>query len=1595
MSKSIDHKINIDIDEAKSKIKLLRDELVSLKNAHHALFTGIQKGVKTTRSRVTVLGDRQMTIKQIREEIKARESLLKLERELLRNDSFDRAKKSYTDNYKRVMESEKALGRIKDKGSKEAMQLQLDIANSKKSLAAIEKRWGGYDGFADFKQGIESQARQKETLANVKRQAIEEENTHKRSNRNISRSITSKASTIKTQMGLIALAFRHGKINAEQYGKSMRKLEQDYRVLERAMEDVQKRTSQKGFKAFGSGIKSHLNWMISGRLVEQLYNIPNAIKDISVEFDNLERKIAQNIELTGEFEHQPEKLKKASRDLTTASLYLANKHGMKINETLEMMQIMSRRFKDPAELKYYTDLAMTLSKLDFVTPAVAAESLESVILSFNLNARETKDFVNEFSIATHTMRINGEDLLQALQRSAPMLKQWGIGTRDAVALISTLSTTLGREGKYIGNAMTGMFSRLLNKKNSNFFKEIGISMEKANGQAKTGMELLNEYLEHYKDLTHAARREEINNMFGTYRVVPAMSMMDTFNLLLETRDNIINKASDTTTEQLEKMQIESHESKINRFNNTIQFLAFCIGDVLAPTVTDVLEIITDLIMKLIEWDDGNGEVIGSIIAAISTLALYAVSISTINKLFGKHITLIGLSSVFTKDFAKHNNLLAKSVANLNGGFVALAGRLMGTIALLYVAYKLITKISELVSEGEAKRELFDYIESKGGVQNLDPKDPVDAKALEAYHAIKIYGKQKGRDEIGYIDPNVANHMTGYGKEGKFDNMRVFGSNEEAERYALTKVNEFGEIKATNEMIKGDTYLRTLMTDFALVQANLNKPLSEMPTGTKTGNTNKDSKELRAAKREQERRQKAILDAITSQFKTNAELSQKSYDSTIADIMFDQEIFGKTPQSILSLVNTKTDRRKEIKEQIKERDSFINNLRETISKNVGSLSSQFSSSIFDALKDEMDKTLGSTGKTSGEWINEMVGKIGFKLSGNNITDQIAQFKENGKFLTDTSKMSRGDIAYWTGLDSKGESDASHAGIYLGNGMIRYVGDKGVQDIDIKTIKGLVGYGSTGVNDFSVQDLERIGESNANAKITAEMLKKVNELKTANADDEAKIKEITRELKRSYLLSDKAKFKREKDYLKATEESALLDVTNKRNAFNKTVKINVQLDFAKKELDILERELDKAINDRKEIMSKLDDAMNKSTEGMTEAELEKHETLINIYKTQLQEFEIVEAQKVLAVKRAKQEIEDLEDQTTEKIREGLHGVVNDLLIQGKSLKDIWNNLWTDLAEEALRALMGIQDGQQSTLGAIAARAFGLDKATPEQKGIETQITATTTNTNSLDANTRAIQGLTTSFADSADEISKAALGASNTVKDTLSKGVYADSMDSISKDSMSAGVSSFASQGKGKSADSTMAALGILAAATSMSGSKKASKFASLLSIAIPFIGGDKAGGAGASTAAAGKGKGKKKAVSAAAYGGNSLGTLYGGHISHDGSIIGVTPLPTRYYHNGGNVGTSVVPYLKSDEVNAVLQTGEEVVSRKDRRSNELMSEQNKHMADAMQRMAEGSNTNVTFAIQAIDSKSVVQLLSENGDAIMNILRKQSAYGNGRI
>ena len=1214
----------------------------------------------------------------------------------------------------------KGLGKLSDASTKYATDAKKRLETINSEMSDIVNKWSGNKDFDNIKSSTENKTTSANIVSGLNEQYKDE---HK--------SLANRMSDVRLEMGRIALRYHQNGMAQQEYVQNMRKLTAEYDILKRAMKDVNKASGMGGIGKFGANIKSHLHWLVSGALVDRISEIPRAIQETTIEFDNLERKIAQNIELSGDFANNHEALKAASRDLVYAAFDIANYHGMKVEEVLEMEQIMSRRFKDPAELKYYTNLAATMSKLDFVEPAVAAESLEAIILSFGLNAKQASAFVNEFSIATHTMRINGQDLLEALQRSAPMLKQWGMTTGDSVALISTLSTTLGREGKYIGNAITGMFSRMLNKKNVSFFKEIGITMEKSNGEAKTGIEILNEYIDRYKTLSQAARKEEVNKIFGAYRVTPAMSWFDLFETFSNTRENINNKASDEMTKKLEREQIDSLESKLNRYNNSIKMLSYVIGDALAPAVADVLDFITRLINRLIEWDRVHDGTIEGILAFVAGLFSWIGAMKLINATLGTNLGLVNIARVsFDKlktvigslekkmwTASAMNDRYGRTFLGLGGKIGVACTRLARAGIILTAVIGLMEMASRIIDNTDNRGYIENYVASEGGWGKLSKDDPFHQELL----------KYRENEELYKVAVSTS------GVEGGI---------------AGNELESMGKIKDQSQFIKDHDEHVALLAGETIARKRMDRlsEIIDMETpatngypygnvGTKEENEDEEDKKFDKGTR-------AVMNAKTSKLKTDEEIAKKKFDSDIKDIDYDEELFGKTTSSIIKRLNLQTNRKRNLLEQ-----------SEAIEKEIK------------ALDEKMDK-----------------------------------------------------------LKGKGDED-------------NVVNEK--------------------------------GEVTTAAKLRATFSTAKDELRKLLAENEESRKEISRAIRKEYTVAYDKQVEEEKSRLERSKKTRLLDVTNKRNAWNETLKNNVELEYERKNNEILYNDYKKTMSDRMKLEEELLALKLFNNAEIARTGKDLHGETILRMERELQLIRDTEAEKLLIKKESDQKIMDLEYKQTEKIREGLHGVVQELLLEGNSLKDVWKKLWTELAEEALRALMRIEGGQQSTLGAIAASLGGLD--------------------------------------------------------------------------------------GSGKAGQANAAA-----------------------------------------SATKGKGKAKAAATVASVYGGNTLGLEYaGGWISHDGSIIGVTPLNTRYYHNGGNVGTSVVPYLKSDEVNAVLQTGEEVVSRKDRRSNELMSEQNKHMADAMQRMAEGSSTNVTFAIQAIDSKSVVQLLNENGDAIMNILRKQSAYGNGRI
>lgn len=1623
----------------KQRVKTLREEYRELRKVHEQLHADLLRGRATTRTKYQVGDQGKFTIKQLRERINLTKALMDIEEQSIRKSSFAKAKSDYANNLKAIVEGKKLLRQIEDRSSETAKKLSADVANATRRNTSIEKRWGGYDDFAEYKQSVLTDLRKRTTLGDAKRQAVEEQRNHsqelkkkaeresefirtlkarykeyynerialeeklkkvkdknsseyanakarlgtvnreiknieyagwgsksfqdfhksvneKHSNKAILEGLgtqikseakdflplSQRISDVKTKMGQLAYAYQKGTLKQEYYANGMRNLRKEYSLLKKAMDRVNDVAGRNNFSVFGANIRSHLHWLVSGALVDKLIELPVAIRDITVEFDNLERKIKQNIEMTEQFANNHEALGQAAKGLVQSSFDSANLYGMKAEEVLNMMQIMSRRFKDPEELTYFTNLAAIMSKLDFVDPAVAAETLESVILSFGLTAKQTTDFVDQFSVATHTMRINGQDLLEALQRSAPMLKSWGMSTAEAVSVISTLSTTLGREGTYIGTALNGMFSRPLKEQNIKALEEVGIAYTKANGEAKTGIELLREYYARFETLNENAQKIEVNKIFGTNRFAPAMSVLQNWNLIEQTLDKINSKASRANTFQLLKVQMGSLESQTNRTWNALKEIAYTLGEQMIPPIAALAERVARLTSGLARLDS---DLLGVLVNFLKWLVYLPIAYKGLNKI---NIAMSKTSKLFVESgrnasgFAGRIDVARASLTRLGASLARVGVQFAKATVAAYALMTIMSAISSYVTVAQDDNAIDNHA-NKIGIDGLSDKNSMFGSAYTEYKAT-AYEIERDKNKYAALSWKRDNG------EGLTDSESKFVSDYGEKLNGLAGKREDAilamEIDKTNVKMRK---FERLSGDVLSIE-----PSTYGTEDSFVGDDGGSGADKEA--RNKERREKNILNALASKYKTEAELSQKAYDSLMGDIGFDQEIFGANPKNVSQSLYAKTNRQAELRSQISSRNRFIEELRSKYNSQLGDYQ-YLPSANFKALEEEMAKTIGTTYESAGAYIKEMLAKVGASVTNTDLAKQAQEFKDKDKFFTDFSKVKLGDTIYWSGSDDQENKDINYAGVYMGNNAVQFAGANGVGLVSLSDVKGIQGYGSTGIGDLKAEDLESLGDDNPIVNTLAEYLKKIDEFQKLNESEREKIKELGRELKRGYLISDDKRFEEQKSRLKTEEDTVLLDNTNRVNAYNNMVLTNKKLEYAQKNLAVLQEEYKKAVNERMEWVKRLADLESEATDNMTKEQLEAHEIAVNTARRNLELAQDTEAQRLLAVKKTNDEIEQLEYQRTQKIREGLHSVVHDLLLEGKSWKDIWKQLWSDLADEALRALMGIENGQQSTLGAIAAKAFGLDKENPNGE-ITPQIESVNTNTNAMERNTAALTGLTNALSsgqgsqDGVQNTATIAQSVADVVEDAAPK--WADEMDTVD----SAGLA--AEGGKNKNAMQMLTALGVIGAATSMSGSKNVQKLGAILSIGASVYG---------------RGKGKK--------------------MSHSGSIVGVTPLATRYYHSGGNVGTAVTPFLKSDEVNAVLQTGEEVVSRKDRRSNEIMSEQNKYMADAMERMAGSANTNVTFAIQAIDARSVAQLLRDNGDVIMNILRQQNAYGNGRI
>lgn len=102
----------------------------------------------------------------------------------------------------------------------------------------------------------------------------------------------------------------------------------------------------------------------------------------------------------------------------------------------------------------------------------------------------------------------------------------------------------------------------------------------------------------------------------------------------------------------------------------------------------------------------------------------------------------------------------------------------------------------------------------------------------------------------------------------------------------------------------------------------------------------------------------------------------------------------------------------------------------------------------------------------------------------------------------------------------------------------------------------------------------------------------------------------------------------------------------------------------------------------------------------------------FASQTEEFKKYNLELLEATKNAK----ELADTYSTKMKQGVYDVTNELLLQGKSIQDIWKNLWKQLAEDALKNLMRIKNDSPGLLSQALGIYGGASKSSTSATNVE---------------------------------------------------------------------------------------------------------------------------------------------------------------------------------------------------------------------------------------------------------------------------------------
>ena len=379
--------------------------------------------------------------------------------------------------------------------------------------------------------------------------------------------------------------------------------------LNNATKKVSKSTQTFGQKMMGMGsqinvLGQRMTWMVSVPLLAFANKSINTAIDIETSWVRF-RKVFSGTE---------EDIVK----LQKTAVELSNKFGKPVEEISNIMAEFNKAgVESVSELEILSRVVAETSIIFDTDMTTALDGAKSVMLGFNLTAKETEDALSAINIIADKTTASEQGILEVFNRAGGVARQYGLSVRELAASQSVFEKNAIPAGR-AGNAMKSILISL--GKSSNIakdqFRELGINMDSTiwkTASAGDKLDLLAkkhlEVAQSGNKLAQAQLREADASLVGKFQASNLAVVMEDLGYEFDNNTDTISqwkeglRVSSNETENLKfKNQqlakvLESSPAKLEIMNQMYRNQSAIIGNQLLPYKMKLLEILSGLLEK--------------------------------------------------------------------------------------------------------------------------------------------------------------------------------------------------------------------------------------------------------------------------------------------------------------------------------------------------------------------------------------------------------------------------------------------------------------------------------------------------------------------------------------------------------------------------------------------------------------------------------------------------------------------------------------------------------------------------------------------------------------------------------------------------------------------------------------------------------------------------------------------------------------------------------------------------------------------------------------------------------------------------------------